>query len=51
MLYNHQGKQVHIPANKELGDATKRQLREVLEPASHKGHPFFRIEARARVTN
>ena len=47
MLYNRQGQQMHIPANKELSDATRRALREKLEPLPYKGHQFFRLDKRA----
>lgn len=47
MLYNRQGQQVHIPANKQLSDNAKRHLREKLEPLPHKGHAFFRMDIRA----
>lgn len=47
MLYNSQGQQVHIPANKELSDSARRALREKLEPLPYKGHQFFRLDQRA----
>jgi len=47
-LYHAQTKQrVLIPANRPLSDHMKRSVIEKLEPATHKGHSFFRLEARA----
>ena len=47
MLFNKQGKVVHIPGNKELSDHMKRSVTEKLLPQPHKGHAFFRLEERA----
>ena len=49
MLYNKQGQQVHIPANKQLTDGQKRALTEKLEVLPHQGHAFFRLSERARM--
>ena len=48
-LYNHKGEQVHVPAGKQLSDYALKQLVEKHEPATHKGHKFFRIEERAHI--
>lgn len=51
MLYSTiTGKQIHIPANKDMTDSMKRSVTEKLEAPSHKGHAFFRLEERARIT-
>lgn len=42
---------VSINPKKELSDHMKRILDEKLIPETHKGHPFFSIEERARVTS
>ena len=49
MLYDQQGKQVHIPHNKEISENLRRSLRETKEVLDHKGHKGFSIEERARI--
>jgi len=49
MLYDQQGKQVHIPHGKELTDTQRRNLREKNEVLDHKGHKMFRLEERASI--
>ena len=49
MLYDQQGKQVHVPHGKELTDTQRRTLTEHNEVLDHKGHKMFRLEERASI--
>ena len=49
MLYDQQGKQVHVPHGKELTDTQRRTLTERNEVLDHKGHKMFRLEERAHI--
>ena len=46
MLFDKNGKVVHIAPNKELSDHMKRSVTEKLIPQPYKGHAFFRLEER-----
>lgn len=51
MLFNIQTNQpVSIPKTKQLTDNMKRSVTERLIPETHKGHHFFRLEERARIS-
>jgi hypothetical protein len=45
MLYNQQGQQIQV----KVGHSVPVWAREKLEPPTHKGHPFFRLEERAKI--
>ena len=51
MLINEKGQQVHVPTGKDLSDNAKRLLREVHAPLPYQHHPFFKLEARARIVS
>ena len=49
MLLNKDGKQVILNPTKEYSDRFLSQFREIKEPQTYRGHPFFKMEERVNI--